>query len=594
MKFPARIRTAIALVRTRASNAVRAARGTLPRVISLARGKVPSSSYQEPSFRSSIVWSPALIRSAEMQADAGNLRLAASLCEAMLGDDRVHGCLLDVRIRGLLGLPVTFAEGVGRKRKAAIKALEVDEDWTEAFPEDSLAEWMLWGILLGISIARLKWVDDKGRPRLFKRKGGERLIPRMEVIHPSAIRIDIATHKIFLRQADGSEIEITPGDGTWMVYTPYGPKRPWARGLWRGISRWWLLKEYAKADWGRYSERHGMGLWVGIAAEGANPEDRDMLAADLQALGRDSSITPPAGYSVELVESTANTWSTYQAQTNVANTAIAVSALGQNLTTELSGGSFAAASIHATVKGQIIRADDESSATTIHDQGLTWYAEFNWGDRQLAPWPARDTELPEDLAKKVETQQKAASSTKDWIGLGLPVDVRATAESVGVIIDEHAEAPVDVSKGEIFKYHLDYGVFTTNEIRASRGLPPIKGGDTPPKLVASPPSDGTDGLSRGLVSLASGDSPDSAKGFIEGQQYADDLAASTRDHAASALSPWIDVVLELVENAESFEDLKAELAKAYPDIGTDEFEKLTARAAVLAELAGAHAVLRDL
>lgn len=576
MKFPARIRTAIALVRTRASNAVRAVRGTLPRVVSLARGKVPSSSYHEPSFRSSIVWNPALIRSAEMQADSGNLQLAASLCEAMLGDDRVHGCLLDVRIRGLLGLPMSFTEGVGRKRKAAIKALEVDEDWTEAFPEDSLAEWMLWGILLGIGIARLRWTDDKGRPRLFKRKGGERLIPRMEVIHPSAIRIDIATHKIYLRQADGTEIEITPGDGTWMVYTPYGPKRPWARGLWRGISRWWLLKVYAQADWGRYSERHGMGLWVGVAAEGANPEDRDMLAADLQALGRDSSITPPAGYSVELVESTANTWSTYQAQTNVANTAIAVAALGQNLTTELSGGSYAAASIHATVKGQIIRADDESSATTIHDQGLTWYAEFNWGDRQLAPWPARDTEPAADLKARADTLSTAGTALKSWQDAGVPVDQEQYAEDFGMPLLDEADRPD----------------------------PPVPPKNTPPE--GEPPKDGEEpdeedpdaaegrGGARRVIGLASGDSPDSAKGFIEGQQYADDLAASTRDHAASALSPWIDEVLELVEKADSFEGLKTALAKAYPNIDTDAFENLTARAAVLADLAGMQAVLEDL
>ena len=44
---------------------------------------------------------------------------------------------------------------------------------------------------------------------------------------------------------------------------------------------------------------------------------------------------------------------------------------------------------------------------------------------------------------------------------------------------------------QVFKYHMDYGTLTTNEIRARLGLPPaLVGGDEPPEPVAQPPSAG--------------------------------------------------------------------------------------------------------
>lgn len=567
MSIRARFNAAVAKAEKAVRSAVSALAGVgvvANTVFLSAPSTPPKGDYSEPDYRSSIVWSPRQIRSAESLADTGNLRLAAQLCETLIADDRVRGCLLEVRVRGLLGLPLSYLAGVGRKRQQAIKALEVDEDWTEAFPEDVLAEWMAWGILLGVSFGKLTWVS-------VDRKGGKRLIPKLEVIHPQNMRWDHATKSWYAKQTDGSEIKITAGDGTWVIYTPYGQKRPWARGAWRSISRWCLLKQYAQSDWGRYSERHGMGLWVGSSPDGSNPADRAELAADLKNIGRESSVAPPPGWDVKLVESTANTWQTYQAQVDCANTAISITVLGQNLSTEVTGGSYAATSIHAAVKAQIIRADDECSATTLRSQALVWWAQFNYGSRELAPWPCRETDLPEDRKAKADTLLVAGQALTTWQDAGFNVDVEAYGEEFGMPEGEEDE---------------------------KQSPPPPPNGDQLPPDGQPDQREETSGRRAGKRALAQeslgASKAEGVDGASRGQAYVDALTASARDKAADALSPWIDELLEHIESATDWDSLKTALVKAYPTLDNDEFANLAARAAILAELRGMESVVEDL
>lgn len=550
-----------------------AASGKPPRRSAILSGSPPKQTAHHGSVRGYVTITPATIRSAETAADSGHLAQAARLCESMLGDDRIQGCLQEVRVRGLLGLDLSFEPGMGRGRGKAVRFLEAEEDWDAAYPDYALCEMMTWGIMLGVGPA---WNDWQKRERP---SGAARQIPVLQNWPAQYLRCDTTTGRWYALQADGSEREIVPGDGLWILHAPYGLNRPWARGSWRALSRWFLLKEYAKADWGRYSERHGMGLFAGFAPEGANPEDRKKLAADLANIARDSEIALPPGYDVKLVESTANTWTTFKAQIDMANLAIAINLLGQNLQTEVQGGSYAAAKALGNVKNSILKADAWSGATTLHDQSIVYWAEYNFqrdNARKLAPWPIWNTDLPEDLKSKADTLNVAGRALTTWETAGVPVDKEKYAESFNVPVKE----------GEEF----------------GPAKPPTP--ETPPE-DQKPPADGEkpdgedqdapeeESESRRNVSLASGGSAANAKGFIKGQSYVDALTAKTRDHAAAALSPWIDEVLGIIEHAESFEDLKSALVKAYPELDDDEFDNLTARALVLAECAGNLAVLED-
>lgn len=435
-------------------------------------------SFLEPSTRSYMEWSPALLRAAEISADGGQLQLAADLCDAMIADDRIKA-VLDSRTDALLGRSITFDEGIGRKRKAALKAIQAEEDWYASFPETELKLLHAWGVMLGVGLAEIVWTEDPAH--------GGRVLPKLSVKNPRWLRYDYDARAWKLTVADEGggtrEITITPGDGKWILYTPYGAGRPWVYGAYRALSRWTLLKRYAIQDWGFYSERHGLGMLVAIGAEGTR-EQRQEIAADLRALGRNIGIALPKGFDLKLVEASANTWQTYKAQIDTADNGAAVTILGQNLTTQVNDGSKAATTEHGKVALGRTKADGETLSTTLHFQALQHWALFNFGDARLAPWPAWDTTPTEDLKDRAAMLQMLSQSVASLRQSGAPIDVRALLEEFAVPL---LEGPPD-KRGQIFAYHMAAGVVTINEVRESLGLPAIEGGD---KLITPANTNGT-------------------------------------------------------------------------------------------------------
>lgn len=339
--------------------------------------------HREQYGRRLIEWTNTELKAARLLADGGTLSYAAELVDELRADSRVAG-VLPQRVNGLLGLPLTFeASGDGRRRGRAVRALEADEDWWQIAPEHELADLQTWGLLLGVGLAELVWsTNERGRA-----------IPRLKTWDPRWLRWEWTTRRWLLRTQD-EETEIHPGGGKWLLYTPYGASRPWAKGLWRALAKLWLLKSFALDDWARHGEMHGSPIRVGVAPEGSQAEDREDFATDLAEIGRDTSIVPPPGYRLELLEAEAKTWEQFPKQIETTNAEISILLVGQNLTSDVQGGSFAAAKIHQNVRDDLIRFDAEALSTALNEQVLTWWAEFNFGDPKLAPWPSWDTKPP--------------------------------------------------------------------------------------------------------------------------------------------------------------------------------------------------------
>lgn len=397
----------------------------------------PEQYYEEPSTRSWVEWTPARIVSAEMLADAGDFRLAADLCDLIAADDRVQG-VLPVRARGLLGLPFSFERSARRSRGhvAAVRALEAEEDWYAMAPSRELADLQRWAILLGVAIAQLVWRQG---PR-------ERLIPTLDVWHPHGLRRDSQTGSWTIRTASGEVDAQEPL--RWLLHAPSGLKRP--QGCWRSVARWALLKQYARSDWGVQGERSaGIRVAIPPLPQAGSPNEngktnRAALAEELKRLARNGGLVLPAGWDIKIVQAEARTWETFKAQIDVANSGIAIALAGQNLTSEVKGGSYAAAEVHQQIANVLLRADADALSETLHDRLLVPWAEYNLAGRDQAPWPSWDTSPPEDLATKgaawsalVDAGTKAeaalaaagSTSTVDWdeiIRLGaIPVRKRA-------------------------------------------------------------------------------------------------------------------------------------------------------------------------
>ena len=494
---------------------------------------VDTTTYHQPNERRSLTWTPGRVRAALATADGGELRIVADLCEELLGDERISSNL-HTRTGGLLGLDLGFEDSlqaIKRRRKSQpdsrlVTALDDEGDWWRIAPEPEVLQIHIWGLLLGVCPVELVWPEEESATG--------RLVPRLKFWHPRDLKWDPRERKWFLRTDSHGTIQIDPGDGKWSLYMPYGVFRPWSHGLWRGLALWWLLKCYARDDWGRHSEN--ASLLKVTASEGANPEHRAELASDLRSAGRDGKVALPPGYDIDLVEASANTRELYEAQIDTANTAFSIAIVGQNLTTDVDGGSFAAAKVHAKVEAQRVRNDGECLSTFLHDDVLAWYAEFNWGDARLAPWPAWDTEPADDVAAGAETLLKVAQAVQAFQAAGITLDHEEVREKYGVPIG----------------------------------------------AVALPPQ-------------SPQNRPRAASGFVEGQSYADALADRGAQRGARNAGPMLQQLLALVDDIDSLDAARERLLAYYGD-ESPEPEALAASAEkvfVLGQLGGLASILQD-
>lgn len=516
---------------------------------------------RQPSTRTFRTWSPDLILAAEAQADAGSLRLAAELCDALLGDDRLGG-VLETRIDALLGLVPTFEEGTGRRRKRAAKALDAEEDWWEIFPEDEHSLIRRYAILLGVGPVRLQYFEETSGKRVARYRK-DRLVPLASFWHPKWLRQDIQTGEWFTQIEGGREEKLTPGDGTWALDTPYGKRRPWVYAPWRALARLWMLKQCAINDSGRAGERAAAIKIKGAVDAKIAKDGRAALAESLSNLGRDGVISLPAGWDCELMELSASTPEIYQRQIEMVNTAYAVTILANNLTAETKGGSLAAATSGKETLNQRVAGDAAKVSTFAHAQVLPWWAEYNFGDRAVAPWPVYPVEPPEDGKAKAEEMKILGEAVTTLVALEPRVDRIKILEAheVPLLAEAPKPPPVPVLP------------------QPAAPAPPVNG--TPPAGDVSQPP-------KKFAAFAAGTNP--AKHAIAGQLYTDAVIADAADVARSILAGDLDAVQGAIARGTSYAAIQKALMKLYREMSAEKLAEATHKGIVMADLAGRHGV----
>lgn len=550
----------------------------------------PTKNYVEGSVRTFTEWTPGLVRAARLMADAGSMRLVGELCEDLVGDDRIQGALT-ARVRGLLRLPVSFETDEPDGEDRPIRDALSDDFW-KMYPEDDLHSLCVWGILAGVGLGEHIWIERDGRH-----------IPTLKVWHPRWLRFDWQTREWFVLTDGGEEVQVNPGDGKWILFTPYGKNRPWSQAAWRPLALASIVKTFAIQDWARHSEIHGTPIRVGSAPNGAKAEARRDMASELHALGRDTAIVPPPGYDVKLLEATARTWEMFPAQIEWAEKTMAITLTGQNLTSDVTGGSFAAASVHQAIRLEIIQSDEQNLSTTLREQGLRWWSEINFGTD--APWARWDTRPPEDDKVRAESWSQAAEAILKLEAAGLRVDKRQVASDLGIelLADDEAEPA-----GELLPFHFEFGLVTINEARSRLGLPPVDNGDDPPRRMESHQA-GFLFRAMKAESVASrlgyGGSVQALRSKMaeiiglrrdpteEGADYRDDLASKSRDRATELLRENIAQIREAIRESETPEELEARLVKLYEGTDPTEFAELLRKVYILARLAGRHAAVNE-
>lgn len=353
--------------------------------------------------RTLTAWTVDDIELAEAVVAGGDLRLAADLCWSLLGDGRV-GAALGTRVKGLLKLPLAWEEsGDGRSSGRVVKALD-DGDFIAAHSEAALFSLFAWGILLGIGIAQRVWTERNGR-----------LIGVLKPYNARNLRWD-RIRRLWVVRTELGDVDILPGNRRWVLYAPScsgmpdGDELPWMWGAWRAAGRPWLLKWLALGDFGHHMQVHGSPIRTADVDPEKPPNGPALedLGNQLANVGTDTTLIPVPGAKLKYLEATARTWQMFIEGSKMAATEIVVALTGQSSSTEIAQGQETGSTLHGQVRQDLIDCDNETASTCIREQSLCDYAELNFGDRELAPWPKRNTSPPVNVKARGEAWKALA------------------------------------------------------------------------------------------------------------------------------------------------------------------------------------------
>lgn len=388
-------------------------------------------------------WDIPSIRNALDAHMIGNFSASAFLCDAMTGDDRV-AATLGQRMGSLFSRPMKTTPA-----DDSAEAIDIADAWEKAWtkfaPLAVLEEIESWNVLCGMLPCEIQW-DTSGK--IWQ--------PYLKPWHPSQLYYRYDLRKFAINTLDGAEI-IEPGNGRWVLFAPHGIYRGWRRGCVRPIAVPWYFRQLVWRDWGRYNERHGLAILKAKVPARSDPTMRGNFKSGLATMGQEAVVVCPqnvdgTGYDVELLEATGRTFDTFDKSMARADMAIVLSMLWQNLTTEVNGGSYAAATVHEGVQQTAARFTNGVMSETLHDQAARVFAAWNFGRPDLAPKREWVIEQPSDHLASSQTFAAFSQAVAGLKNAGhslTPAGISKLAFSFNLPLDENQIVAVseDMSGG---------------------------------------------------------------------------------------------------------------------------------------------------
>ena len=359
--------------------------------------------YQDIPVTTLTDWSVDNVKAALEALERGTFYSAALYADYMLRDDRIASTL-QTRVLGLTSLPFRIEPSKKGDPKTAQRAAdEMKEVFPSIFPESTAADVLRWNIMNGFAIAQNVWTMTE-----------KRWVPTPQSWHPFSAYYRLDTRKYTVSTMDAGPIEIEPGDGKWVLFAPHGQYRGWMFGAMRSLAMTFLLRQYAWRDWARYSEVHGLPARIGKVPMASSDSDKTAFLAQIGNITNEPTLILPVGmdgasFDYELKEAAAGGWEGFERLIMRCDTSITLGILSQNLTSEVSAGSFAAANVHNEVREDLKGADSRCLTNDVVQQILRPWALYNYGDADLAPIPIWDAKTPDD--KAAAASERASTAT---------------------------------------------------------------------------------------------------------------------------------------------------------------------------------------
>lgn len=319
-------------------------------------------------------------------------------------------------------------------------------------------------------------------------------------------------------------------------------------GILRVVAWMYLFKNYDLKDWVSFAEVYGLPLRLGKYAPGASEADKVALMQALIQIGADAAGIIPNGTSIDFITTEKTSSSDlYERLARYCDEQISKAILGQTLTSDSGGGSYAQSKTHNDVRHDLTVADCKSLASTLRRDLIRPLCIFNFGEDKRVPHIRFDCEESEDL-----TQTATIIGTLvNEVGLRVPTSFIYKKFSIPEPeADEEVAAPRSTSAG-------------------LTGLP-FKKEPNPAQIALKAEGDGGVGT----------------------QQHIDKLASAAVRHGAGSFKRAFGPVLKIIEKAESLEELRdmmeddKAVAELYAAMDVSEVEELLQKVMLYADLEG--------
>lgn len=262
---------------------------------------------------------------------------------------------------------------------------------------------------------------------------------------------------------------------------PYG-KGLCARAYWY----YWFKKNNLKF-WAIFNEKFGSPTVVARYRPGIAEEEHRKLLQILESLQTDTGITLPDNIVLEFLEAhRSGNINSYKDLADWCNDEISKIVLGQTLTSSEGrrSGSLALGRVHQLVRFEYMMADARALMNVINGQLIPWIVYFNFG----LPATTTDTlgfQLPQFVIDTTpdEELERQIDIDRQLISLGVPLPLVYFYQRYKRPVPLTGERALRYDDNNLYQYHLQYGVLTINEVRATLGLPPVEWGDQRPLPV---------------------------------------------------------------------------------------------------------------
>lgn len=185
----------------------------------------------------------------------------------------------------------------------------------------------------------------------------------------------------------------------------------------RVVSWMYLFKNYDIKDWVSFCEVFGMPLRLGKYDASASEDDKKQLMEAIISLGTDAAGIVPSSTMIEFIESQKTTSvEIYEKLARYCDEQISKAILGQTLTSDSGGGSYAQSKTHDEVRHDLTVADAKALAVTIRRDIIRPLVEFNYGTDVDIPFFGFDCHEVEDQKEVVEIYKTLACD----MGLEIP------------------------------------------------------------------------------------------------------------------------------------------------------------------------------